>query len=337
MAKSIAKYSIMTQEMVDSFSEAFYIPTEVHPTAPRRDKTIIQFRKVTEVHQPSEPVNVVDEAVRKELGDRLVRAATTVLALEVELGQVETMGCTSAQTRFEKVSKLSNDSLLARVLDLENTKTSQQIKIDSLERKVKKLERSKKSRSHGLKRLYKVGLTARIESSEEEDLSENASKQGRISAIDADANITLVSPFVNEEDVEMLDKDEDVVANAVVKEVNVNEETISTAPTTTATTVEEITLTQELQRMKSTTPKAKGVVIQEREQGISKRTQTSAQPHDKGKAKMIEPEKPLKMKDQIKLDEETAIRLQAKFDKEERIAREEAQNVEKSNIALIEE
>ncbi|GKC65918.1 hypothetical protein Tco_1098516, partial [Tanacetum coccineum] len=43
MAKSVAKYSIMTQEMVDSFSEAFYILAEVHPTAPGRDKTIILF------------------------------------------------------------------------------------------------------------------------------------------------------------------------------------------------------------------------------------------------------------------------------------------------------
>ncbi|GKD38879.1 hypothetical protein Tco_1259086 [Tanacetum coccineum] len=43
MAKTVAKYSIMTQEMVDSFSEAFYIPVGVHPTALGRDKTIIQF------------------------------------------------------------------------------------------------------------------------------------------------------------------------------------------------------------------------------------------------------------------------------------------------------
>ncbi|GJW72584.1 hypothetical protein Tco_0129501 [Tanacetum coccineum] len=43
MAKSVAKYSIMTQEMVDSFCEAFYIPVGVHPMAPGRDKTIIQF------------------------------------------------------------------------------------------------------------------------------------------------------------------------------------------------------------------------------------------------------------------------------------------------------
>ncbi|GKC78740.1 hypothetical protein Tco_1129514, partial [Tanacetum coccineum] len=96
-----------------------------------------------------------------------------------------------------------NFLMYPRVLGLEKTKTSQQSRITSLEKMVKKLERRKKSRSHGLKRLYKVGLTARIESSEEEDLGEDASKQGRINDIDADANITLVSPFVNKEDIEM--------------------------------------------------------------------------------------------------------------------------------------
>ncbi|GJV81982.1 hypothetical protein Tco_1517852 [Tanacetum coccineum] len=43
MANFSAKYSIKTQEMVDSFCESFYIPAEVHPTAPGRDKTIAQF------------------------------------------------------------------------------------------------------------------------------------------------------------------------------------------------------------------------------------------------------------------------------------------------------
>ncbi|GKA32200.1 hypothetical protein Tco_0718567 [Tanacetum coccineum] len=43
MANFSAKYSIMTQEMVDSFCENFYISAEVHPTAPGRDKTIAQF------------------------------------------------------------------------------------------------------------------------------------------------------------------------------------------------------------------------------------------------------------------------------------------------------
>ncbi|GJT68970.1 hypothetical protein Tco_1028256, partial [Tanacetum coccineum] len=46
---------------------------------------------------------------------------------------------------------------------------------------------------------------------------------------------------------------------------------------------------------------------------------------DKGKAKMIEPEKPLKKKDQIKFDEEEALRLQVKFDEEDMLEREKAQ------------
>nr|GFD25996.1 hypothetical protein [Tanacetum cinerariifolium] len=58
---------------------------------------------------------------------------------------------------------------------------------------------------------------------------------------------------------------------------------------------------------------------------------------DKGNGKMVEPEKPLKKKDQITLDEEVARRLeaqmQAELEEEERLAR---QKEEEANIALIE-
>ncbi|GJZ51023.1 hypothetical protein Tco_0605538 [Tanacetum coccineum] len=54
---------------------------------------------------------------------------------------------------------------------------------------------------------------------------------------------------------------------------------------------------------------------------------------DKGKANMIEPEMPLKKKDQIKFDEEEALRLQEEFDEEDRLAREKAQQVQEANIA----
>ncbi|GJT58339.1 hypothetical protein Tco_0993393 [Tanacetum coccineum] len=46
---------------------------------------------------------------------------------------------------------------------------------------------------------------------------------------------------------------------------------------------------------------------------------------------MIEPEKPLKKKDQVLFDEQEAIKLQAQFDEEERISREK----EEANDALI--
>ncbi|GKC72281.1 hypothetical protein Tco_1118164 [Tanacetum coccineum] len=97
----------------------------------------------TKIPQSSGPTkHVADEAVYKERGDSLVRAATIASSLEVEQdsGNIdktqskatlnepsssgtssgngprrqETMGDTISQTRFENVSKLSNDPLLAR-------------------------------------------------------------------------------------------------------------------------------------------------------------------------------------------------------------------------------
>ncbi|GKA99764.1 hypothetical protein Tco_0827758, partial [Tanacetum coccineum] len=70
-----------------------------NPTDPHHTPTIIQpstqpqktqkprkpKRKDTQVPQPSDPSdNVADESVHKELGDRLVRVATTASRLEVE-------------------------------------------------------------------------------------------------------------------------------------------------------------------------------------------------------------------------------------------------------------
>nr|GFC50751.1 hypothetical protein [Tanacetum cinerariifolium] len=76
-------------------------------------------------------------------------------------------------------------NLQNRVLDLEQTKTtqkkeiaSQQDEIARLKRRVKKLGKRNRSRTHGLKRLYKVSLSIRVESfGGEESLGEDASKQ----------------------------------------------------------------------------------------------------------------------------------------------------------------
>ncbi|GJR06861.1 hypothetical protein Tco_0529845 [Tanacetum coccineum] len=43
MTNFAAKHSIMTPEMVENFCNDYYIPDEVHPVAPGRDKTITQF------------------------------------------------------------------------------------------------------------------------------------------------------------------------------------------------------------------------------------------------------------------------------------------------------
>ncbi|GJS24238.1 hypothetical protein Tco_0452870 [Tanacetum coccineum] len=198
------------------------------------------------------------------------------------------------------------------------------------------------SRTHKLKRLYRVGRSARVVSSEKASLGdkEDASKQGRkIDDIDKDAEITLVDETqerYGDEDmfgVNDLDGDEVVIESEVTDKAgekrNIVEEAVAvtdavTIPVSAATiTNVEITLAQTLAELKSARPKTKGV----KSQGSK----------DKGKAKMIEPEKPLKKKDQISFDEQEAIRLQAEFDEEDRLAREKAQQAQEQQELTIEE
>ncbi|GKA93383.1 hypothetical protein Tco_0815369, partial [Tanacetum coccineum] len=93
-----------------------------------------------------------------------------------------------------------------------------------------------------------------------------------------------------------------------------------------------------LEEMKITKPKKKGIVIQELGESITTISLqlSSQQLQDKGKGILIKPVKPMKKKDQISLDEETALNLQAAFDEEERLAREKAEKEKEVNIALIE-
>nr|GEX78000.1 hypothetical protein [Tanacetum cinerariifolium] len=238
------------------------------PTNPHHTPTILQSsssqpqkthkprkptRKVTQVPQPSDPIeHVVDKVVHKELDDSLVRAATTAFSLEAKQ-------------------------------DSEKTKTTQSNEIASLKRRFKKLEKRNRSRTHKLKRLYKVSLTARVESSDDEK------------------HLGGEEVFVAGQEVV-----KDVNANVVEEVVNAPQDSTST----TTITTEEITLAQSIKALKTSKPKGKRIMIEE-------------------------PVKP-KKKDQIMLDEEATKRLQAKFDKEERLARERAQKEQEANIALIE-
>ncbi|GJS58362.1 hypothetical protein Tco_0653146 [Tanacetum coccineum] len=163
----------------------------------------------------------------------------------------ETIRDTIAQTRSENVAKHSNDPLLAR--------ESQEA-------------RENKSRTHGLKRLYRVGSSRRVESSEDEGLGEeDASKQGRIADIDANEDIYLVNVQTDEDMFGVNDLDSDEVIVESVDVVKTVEETrsvvevtavtilVSAATTTTKITTitdVEITLAQALAELKSAKPKA---------------------------------------------------------------------------------
>ncbi|GJT79129.1 hypothetical protein Tco_1045854 [Tanacetum coccineum] len=99
-------------------------------------------------------------------------------------------------------------------------------------------------------------------------------------------------------------------------------------------------LSQEmLSKMLTTTtrPKDKGVVVQEPSKFRVPQEIKPSSSKDKGKGIMIEPEVPLKRKDQIALDEQIARDIQAKLDaellEEQKLARKQE---EEANIALIE-
>ncbi|GKB38966.1 hypothetical protein Tco_0883908 [Tanacetum coccineum] len=132
--------------------------------------------------------------------------------------------------------------LSQRVLNLENTKTSQAAEITKLKKRVKKLEGKRKSKPPGMKRLFKIGRSTQVVSSEDEGLGtqEDASKHGRkIADIDAHAEVTLVDETQGRNDEEMFDTSildgEEVFAeqDVVEKEVSTAEVTTNSATTTT--------------------------------------------------------------------------------------------------------
>nr|GEX44931.1 uncharacterized mitochondrial protein AtMg00810-like [Tanacetum cinerariifolium] len=173
-------------------------------------------------------------------------------------------------------------NLEAKVLDLEKAKTAQAKEIADLKKKVKKLERKKKSRTSGLKRLWKGRM---------------------INNIDQNKEITLVDETqerMNEEEmfgVNDLDGDEVIVDATAGEEVE------------------------------------QSTKVAEKEVSTTDLVTTAAK--DKGKGIMVEPEKPLKKKDQIAFDEDVARKLEAQMkaemEEEEMIAKEK----DEANIDLF--
>nr|GEW30313.1 hypothetical protein [Tanacetum cinerariifolium] len=177
---------------------------------------------------------------------------------------------------------------MLKVIDLEKAKISQAKEIFELKNIVKKLERKKNSRTSGLKRLWKLGLTTRVESYEDKESLDND--------LDGDEVIVDVTAGENVEQSTKVAKNEISTADLV----------------TTAKDVEVTSATTTLQIYKDYTAK------------------------DKGKGILVEPEKPLKKKDQIAIDEEVArkleVQLKAEIEKEERIERDK----DEANIAVVE-
>nr|GEW97349.1 hypothetical protein [Tanacetum cinerariifolium] len=179
-------------------------------------------------------------------------------------------------------------------------------------------------------------------------------RRGRmIEDLDADEGVALVDETQGRNDQGMFDTsildDEEVVAKEVVakKEVSTANpvttagEVVTTAGVEVTTTgevvttagvevsaaaitsqisMDEITLAKALVDIKTSKPKAKGIIMKEPSETPTPTpkdtSQQSSKAKDKGKAKKIEPEKPLKRKEQIMIDEEVARILKAQMQAE---------------------
>ncbi|GJX64119.1 putative ribonuclease H-like domain-containing protein [Tanacetum coccineum] len=188
-------------------------------------------RKDTQVTQPSDPIeNVADEAVHKELGDSLVRDATTASSLEAEQDSGNINKTQSQATPNESSSQGTNSG---------GGPWCQETMGDTI-------------------------AQTRFES------------------------CCLVC--------------------------------FHTTTTATIKIVDDITLAQALEEMKSTKPKKKGFVIKDLGESTTTISSQLSSQQSRGN----------------RLNEETALNLQAEFDEEERLAREKAEKEEEANIALIE-
>ncbi|GKE23103.1 hypothetical protein Tco_1434615, partial [Tanacetum coccineum] len=199
---------------------------------PRRNN-LGENREDNEIPQSSGPIEpIADEATNKE--------NVPTQSNNPPLLRINTLRSGEDRLTLKELMNLCT-KLFDRVLDLETTKTAEANEIASLKKRVKKLERKKKSKTPGAKRLFKIGRSAQVVSFEDEEVTLVDETQGMYD--DAQMFDTYV---FNSEEVFVAEQSEKVV-----------EDIVSTAKVSAAATIttEEITLAQALAALKSAKPK----------------------------------------------------------------------------------
>nr|GEU69226.1 ribonuclease H-like domain-containing protein [Tanacetum cinerariifolium] len=265
-------FETMMVQPQEDMGEDLEIPTNSHHTPTvtqpstssqpqQKQKFKKSMKKITEVPQLSDSTqDVADEHVTTTSNDPLLSGEDRLKLTELmEL-------CTQLQSR---------------VLALETTKANQALEIGSLKRRVKKLEKKSSKKTHKLKRLFKIGFSTRFVDTSILDDQEVVSKM-EVSTADPVPTAGEVVTTASE-----------VVTTASVE--------VSTAAITSQIFMDEITLAKALIDIKTSKPKENGIMMQEPSKTPTPRPIDSSQKplksKDKGKAKMIELEKPLKRKD----------------------------------------
>nr|GEV24656.1 hypothetical protein [Tanacetum cinerariifolium] len=271
------------------YIDSHHTPTDNQPSSSKPQKKIKPKRKqrqVAEVHSPSSKIPI-EESVLTPSNDPLPNGEDSIQLNELMIF------CTSLQQQ---------------VLDLEKAKIIQA-------KEIAKLKKSQEARKE-----------EKVKTCMDEDIKEDIDQDAEIALIDEAQGRMHDAEMFGVDDLEVNEVSVDVKKKTVEKEVS-NVDPVTTAgevvttasvedsfaPTTTTTvdvddelTLEKTLITIKVSKPKvmSTTitrPRAKGILFHEQVQEHKPIVSSSK---DKGKAKMIAPEKPLKKKDQIALDEE---------------------------------
>ncbi|GKA80747.1 hypothetical protein Tco_0787439 [Tanacetum coccineum] len=261
----------------------------------------------------------------------------------------------SGEDRMQ-LAKLMNlcTNLQEKVLDLEKAKATQAKDITSLKKRVKQLEKKRKSRTSRLRRLRKGRKIEDLDVDAEVTLVNETQEMN-------DDNLMFDTGVLEEQKIEFEKVLEEPVVNVATatKSIPVSTTEVVTTASASVVILDKLTLAQTLIDIKTVKPKpittaattvtsvrlrVKGIIFHDQEEQVPVSTKTFSSSQSqlpqvkyKGKGKLVEPEVPLKKKDQVALDEEMdrnlKAQLQAELIEEERLER---QKEEEANIALIE-
>ncbi|GJU99773.1 hypothetical protein Tco_1329044 [Tanacetum coccineum] len=237
-------------------------------------------------------------------------------------------------------------NLQEKVLDLEKAKTTQAKEINRLKKRFKQLEKRRKSRTSGLRRLRKGRKIKDLNADAKVTLVDETQEMN-------DDNLMFDTGVLEEQEIEFKKVVEEHVVSVATttKSIPVSAAEVVTTASASVEIPDELTLAQTLIEIKTAKPKpvttaattvtsvrprAKGIIFHDQEEHIPASTKTFSSSQSqlsqvkgkgKGKGKLVEPEVPFKKtKDQVALDEEMArnleAQLQAELIEEERLARQ---------------
>nr|GEU41171.1 hypothetical protein [Tanacetum cinerariifolium] len=201
---------------------------------------------------------------------------------------------------------------------------TQALEIIKLKRRVKKLEKRNRVKALKLRRLYKVGTSKRIDTSDDtvmEDVKDDQVKgrQAEIYHIDMDHASKVLSMQEDETEVQEV---VDVVTTAklITEVVTAASESVTAASTTIAAAEPQVPaaiITVAPVRVDAvSTKRRKGVVIRDPEEESTTIIPADTKSKDNGKGIMVEEPKPLKKKQQVEMDEEYARKLHEELNKD---------------------